>query len=106
MSNAATNPLLEVRFEIPFDQIDATHVEPAATQLIAEAQALIDAIAENAGPRTFENTLLALEATTETLGFAMGVVGHLESVKTTPELRAAYNAVRPALRARPVYEPP
>jgi len=99
MSNAATNPLLEVRFEIPFDQIDATHVEPAATQLIAEAQALIDAIAENAGPRTFENTLLALEATTETLGFAMGVVGHLESVKTTPELRAAYNAVRPALSA-------
>ncbi|MDA0204662.1 MAG: M3 family metallopeptidase [Acidobacteria bacterium] len=99
MNNSVTNPLLEVRFEIPFDQIDATHVEPAASQLIADAQALIDAIAEDAGPRTLENTLLALETTTETLGFAMGVVGHLESVKTTPELRAAYNAVRPALSA-------
>jgi len=99
MSNSATNPLLEVRFEIPFDQIDATHVEPAAKQLIAEAQAIIDAIAEDAGPRTFENTLLALESSTEKLGFAMAVVGHLESVKTTPELRAAYNAVRPELSA-------
>ncbi len=99
MSNSATNPLLEVRFEIPFDQISATHVEPAARQLIAEAQALIDAIADDAGPRTFENTLLALEDSTEKLSFAMGVVGHLEAVKTTPELRAAYNAVRPELSA-------
>lgn len=99
MSNSAANPLLEVRFEIPFDQIDATHVESAARQLIAEAQALIDAIADDAAPRTFENTLLALDAATEKLGFAMGVVGHLESVKTTPELRAAYNAVRPELSA-------
>ena len=99
MSNSAINPLLEVRFEIPFDQIDATHVEPAAKQLIAEAQAMIDAIAEDVGPRTFENTLLALESSTEKLGFAMGVVSHLESVKTTPELRAAYNAVRPELSA-------
>ena len=97
MSNSATNPLLEVRFEIPFDQIDATHVEPAIRQLIAEAQKLIDAIAEDAGPRTFETTLLALESSTEKLDFAMGVVSHLEGVKTTPELRAAYNAVRPEL---------
>jgi Zn-dependent oligopeptidase len=42
---------------------------------------------------------LALEAATEKLSFAMGVVGHLESVKTTPELRAAYNAVCPKLSA-------
>ena len=97
MSNSATNPLLEVRFEIPFDQIDAAHVEPAIRQLIAEAQKLIDAIAEDAGPRTFENTLLALESSTETLDFAMGVVSHRKGVKTTPELRAAYNAVRPEL---------
>jgi oligopeptidase A len=99
MVNSNANPLLEIRFEIPFDQIDATHVEPAADQLIAEAQARIDAIANDDGPRTFANTLSALEESTETLGFAMGVVGHLEAVKTTPELRAAYNAVRPKLSA-------
>lgn len=99
MSNPAANPLLEVRFEVPFDQIEAIHVEPAAKQLIAEAQAQIDAIAEDPGPRTFENTLLALESSTQKLGFAMGVVGHLEAVRTTPELREAYNAVRPELSA-------
>jgi oligopeptidase A len=97
MSDSSTNPLLQIRFEIPFDQIEPPHVEPAAAVLIAEAQAQIDAISSDSGPRTLENTLLALESATEKLEFAMGVVAHLESVKTSDELRAAYNAVRPKL---------
>ena len=97
MSDSSTNPLLQIRFEIPFDQIEPLHVEPAAAVLIAEAQAQIDAISSDSGPRTFENTLLALESATDKLEFAMGVVAHLESVKTSDELRAAYNAVRPKL---------
>ena len=32
---------------------------------------------------------------TEELNYAMQVAGHLESVTTYPELRAAYNAVQP-----------
>ena len=32
---------------------------------------------------------------TENLDYAMSVVRHLESVATTPELRAAFNAVQP-----------
>ena len=97
MSDSSTNPLLQIRFEIPFDQIEPPHVEPAAAVLIAEAQAQIDAISSDSGPRTLENTLLALESATDKLEFAMGVVAHLESVKTSDELRAAYNAVRPKL---------
>lgn len=99
MSDSSTNPLLQIRFEIPFDQIVPAHVEPAVTALLAEAQQRLDAIAADTGPRTFENTLLALEAVTEKLEFAMGVVSHLESVKTSDELRAAYNAVRPNVSA-------
>jgi len=38
---------------------------------------------------------LALENVGERLEFAMGVVSHLETVATYPELRAANNAVRP-----------
>jgi len=91
------NPLTEIRFAIPFDQIEAAHVEPAVEQLLAEAKANIDALANDDGPRTFENTLLALEASTEKLGFAMGVTGHLEGVRTTDELREAYNKVQPAV---------
>jgi oligopeptidase A len=89
------NPLLEVRFEIPFDRIRAEHVEPAAQELLRSSQQRLDALAADAAPRTFDNTLIALDEATETLDWAMGVVRHLESVATYPELRAAYNAVQP-----------
>jgi oligopeptidase A len=89
------NPLLEIQFQVPFDEIRAEHVEPAIHQLLEEAQKNQAELSASTGPRTFENTLLALEALTEKLDWAMGVVRHLESVATYPELRAAYNAVQP-----------
>ena len=36
---------------------------------------------------------------TENLDYALGVVRHLESVATTPELRAAWNVVEPEASA-------
>ncbi len=45
-------------------------------------------------PRTYESVLLALDRATDPLDYAMTVVRHLESVATTPELRAAYNAIQ------------
>jgi oligopeptidase A len=93
------NPLDEIQFRIPFDQIRAEHVEPAIDALLAEAQQQIDALAADESARTFENTLLALEAVTEKLEYAMGVAGHLESVATYPELREAYNNVQPKVSA-------
>ena len=95
IDNGRVNPLLEIQFRIPFDQIRAEHVEPAVKQLLEEARANQAKLSESTGPRTFDNTLLALESLTETLDWAMGVVRHLESVATYPELRAAYNAVQP-----------
>ena len=41
------NPLIQLGFEIPFDQIEAAHVEPAVDALLASAQAAVDAIAES-----------------------------------------------------------
>ena len=99
MAANSTNPLLEIKFKIPFDQIKAKHVEPAVDALIAEAQQNIDAIAADPGPRTYDNTLRALEDAGETLEYAMSVVSHLESVATYPELRDAYNAVEPKVSA-------
>jgi oligopeptidase A len=87
------NPLFQIHFEIPFDQIRAEHVEPGVRELLKRSQANIDAIVADASPRTYENTMLALEQATETLDYALGVVRHLESVNTSPELRAAWNAV-------------
>ncbi len=90
-----SNPLREIRFLIPFDRIRAEHVEPAIQELLEEARARRSAIAEETAPRTFENTLRALDSMTDRLDYAMGVVRHLEGVATYPELRAAHNAVEP-----------
>jgi len=94
-----TNPLLDINFEIPFDRIRAEHVEPAIHHLVADAHARLEAIAKEPPPRTFENTMNALDGMTERLDFAMSVVKHLESVTTYPELRAAFNAVQPLVSA-------
>jgi oligopeptidase A len=93
------NPLLSVTFHIPFDQVRVEHVEPGIRELLKQSQAHIDSIVADDAPRTFGNTMLALENSTETLGYAMAVVRHLESVSTTPELRAAWNVVEPEASA-------
>jgi len=93
------NPLIQLGFEIPFDQIEAAHVEPAIDELLAQAQAAVDAIIAVDAPRTYANTLGSLEDATEPLERAMTVVDHLESVATTDAFRDAYNATRPKVSA-------
>jgi len=94
-----TNPLLDIQFPIPFDRIRAEHVVPAVRRLIEEAQAEQRRVAELEGPRTFSNTLEALDRLTERLDYAIGLARHLESVATYPELRAAYNEAQPQASA-------
>ncbi len=87
------NPLLEIQFRIPFDQIEASHVEPAIDQLLADAGERLNQTIASPHP------LQALDTMTEKLDYAMGVIRHLESVATTSELRAAHNAVQPKVSA-------
>lgn len=89
------NPLLKIQLPIPFDQIQAAHIEPAVAELLADAEAVIERIAAQQGAPSFDSTLAALDRATERLDYARGVVHHLESVATYPELRAAYNAIEP-----------
>jgi oligopeptidase A len=91
------NPLVARRFDIPFHEIRAEHVEPGIAAVLEEARSRLRALLEARTARTYENTLRALEDVTVDLEWAMSVVGHLEAVATTPELRAAYNAVLPAV---------
>lgn len=93
------NPLTLVSTTIPFDTVRPEHVVPAVDQLLTEAQGAIDAIADEGAARTYANTLGALERATEPLEYAMGIVEHLESVATTPDLREAYNTVLPKVSA-------
>ena len=98
-SGNVRNPLLEVEFQIPFDRIRAEHVEPAVGELLNDARAQLDRLTSDSGPRTFPNTMEPLDALTERLDYAVGIARHLEAVATTPELRAAYNAVQPLVSA-------
>src|SRR5579863_4706416 len=93
------NPLLTVAFRIPFDQITAADVQPAASELLAQARDRLNALAATGERRTFDNTMHPLDCLTEPLDYAMGVVRHLEAVATYPELRAAFNAVQPEVSA-------
>jgi oligopeptidase A len=94
-----TNPLLTFEYRIPFDRIRPEHVEPAIGSLIEQAQKSVDAIASHEGPRAWRNTMEPLDSFSQQLEYATNIVRHLESVATTPELRAAYNAVQPKVTA-------
>lgn len=87
------NPLLEIQFRVPFDKIQASDVEPAIDQLLEDAQKRL------AETISSDRPLHALDTMTEKLDYAMSVVRHLEAVATTPELRAAFNAVQPRVSA-------
>ena len=91
----SANPLLYRISRIPFDAISASDIVPAIDSLLVEARQELDSLKNLGGIRTFENTLLALDNLGLNLNYAMSVVGHLESVATTPELRAAYNEILP-----------
>jgi oligopeptidase A len=93
------NPLVDLSFDIPFDSIRAEHVRPAMKVLLDRAREAIEEIAAQPEEPTYASTMDALEAATEPLERAMTVVGHLESVVSSPELREAYNAVVPEVSA-------
>ena len=89
------NPLLHLEIPLPFDRIRPEQVAPALEELIASAQRKVDEIASLDGARGFENTMIALDLASEPLDRATGIVRHLESVITTPELRQAWNEAQP-----------
>jgi len=94
MTDSSENPLLHLKTLVPFDRIRGEHVEPAVHALIAEAKTRLSVLETSRETRTFDNTMTALERVTEDLERALGVISHLESVATTPELREAYAAVQ------------
>jgi len=94
MTDSSENPLLNLKTLVPFDRIRGEHVEPAVHALLVEAKARLSALESSTGPRTFANTMAALEHVTEDIEFVLGVISHLESVATTPALRDAYAAVQ------------
>jgi oligopeptidase A len=90
-----TNALLDFSDLPRFDIFSPADVTPAITQLLDEARALVSKLEAPDASADWENFVEPLERVTERLGRAWGVVGHLNAVVDTPELRAAYNENQP-----------
>ncbi len=95
----SANPFLDDTFLIRWADHTPDKIVPAIEAALAEAQAAIDAVANDTGEATFANTFLALERATERLNYAWGKVTHLQAVADSPALREAHNAVLPAVSA-------
>ncbi|MCW5298071.1 M3 family peptidase [Herbaspirillum lusitanum] len=91
------NPLLDFSGLARFDAIKPEHVTPAVDALLAKASTLVTALEAPMAQVTWANFVEPLENATEQLGRAWSIVGHLNSVMDTPELRAAYNENQPRL---------
>ena len=92
-----SNPLLDFSGLAQFDVIKPEHVTPAVTSLLAKASALVQELEAPMDQVNWANFVEPLENATEQLGRAWSIVGHLNSVVDTPELRATYNENQPKL---------
>ena len=89
------NPLLDFSGLPRFAEFKPTWVTPAVDALLAENRALIERIAAPGTPATWRDFVQPLEEANERLHRAWGVVGHLNAVMNSPELREAYNSNLP-----------
>ncbi|WP_432240993.1 M3 family metallopeptidase [Herbaspirillum robiniae] len=96
-TDIAANPLLDFSGYAQFDAIKPEHVTPALDKLLADAGRLVTELEAPMAEVSWDNFVEPLESATEKLGRAWSVVGHLNSVMDTPELRATYNENQPRL---------
>ena len=89
------NPLLDFSGLPRFDAIIPAHVQPAITDLLAESRTLVDRLADDPTPATWDTFAGPLADGIERLSRAWGIVGHLHSVNDIPEWREAYNQMLP-----------
>jgi len=99
----ADNPLLRewtTPFKVPpFQEIKPEHFLPAVKEAIAQNREEIAAIANNAQPATFANTIEALENSGELLSKVQLVFNVLTGAETNPQLQAVNREVTPLVSA-------
>jgi peptidyl-dipeptidase Dcp len=83
----------------PFDKVEVSQFKPAIEAGIAQTLADIDAIAANAEPANFENTIAAMERSGKSLDRAAAVYGVWASTMSTDEFRAVESELEPKLAA-------
>lgn len=92
-----TNPLLDFSDLPRFDAFRPEHVTPAIDSLLETARKVVQALEAPASHVEWDDFVVPLENAAEQLGRAWSVVGHLNAVVDTPELRAVYNENQPKI---------
>lgn len=89
------NPLLDFSGLPRFDAFKPEFVTPAIEQLLAENRALIARVGADGEAPTWNNFAAPLADVNERLNRTWGVVGHMNAVMNSPELREVHNANLP-----------
>jgi len=93
---ASGNPLLEQKGLPRFGAISEVHVEPGIGSILDALDADLAALEGTLGAgSTYAETVEAVERLSSPLGYAWGVVGHLNGVKNSDALRDAHAAMQP-----------
>lgn len=82
-----------------FDRIQLAHFKPALEQGMAEQLAELDAITDSAAAPSFQNTIVAFEASGQPLTRAMSIFGVWSGGLSTPEFQALETELSPKLAA-------
>jgi peptidyl-dipeptidase Dcp len=103
LAQPAPNPLLApspLPYQLPpFAEIKDEHFAPAFAQGMAEELREIETIAGNPAQPTFENTIVALERSGDTLGRATRAFGILTGALTNPALQQLETVMAPKFAA-------
>jgi oligopeptidase A len=91
------HPFLNNEFHIRWSTLIPDHIEADISKALEDAQKAVEAVAAQKEPLTYDNTIAALDSAIEPLNRAWGLVGHLDSVCNSPELRKAHNKMLPAV---------
>ncbi len=73
---------------VPFSKFKAEHFIPAVEKSIELAINRINQIVDNKDNPNFENTILALETSSEELGYVMSIYWHLFGSESDKDLKA------------------
>jgi oligopeptidase A len=94
------HPFLKDDFLFDWSQLKTSAIEPDIRLALKDAQGKIDAFKKLSGAQlTYANVLLGFENATKELSRAWGLVGHLDSVLNSPDLRKTYNTLLPEVTA-------
>ena len=101
VADATTNPLLQSDDLPRFTSVEPSQLTPAMQSILEKLESdfadMESKLAESKDTATYEDVLPALEKIQHPLGFAWGIASHLNGVKNSDELRAAYEENQPKI---------